>query len=394
MTPRTPGRLRRTGGAALALLLSAAVMTACSTASDSSSSSDGGEQSDAQKAAQAKVDEASAIPTFTLDAPAFDVTKAEGKTIVNVPITEQIPYVKAVDVEMERVAKKYGVKWVNYQNGGTPTEWSKGIDYGIQVKADLIIAHSGINPEVIIPALQRAKRAGIPVIATHTYQDGEEPPAAVKDLLASTTTVPFARSGQLQADYVVAQSGCEAKPLIITTNDLLASKHILKGMKDEFAELCPELEPGVIDVPVGQWGTNIKPEVQSYLVKNPDTDWVMASYDDQTVPAIAAIQAAGKGGSVKMTAYNGTPANVKQIQDGDILAADVGESINWLAWSVVDQSFRILSGVEPTEGGDQKTPLRIIDDSNVDETGTPPNNEDGYGDAYVEGYENLWQTGS
>ncbi|KQP27788.1 hypothetical protein ASF38_02830 [Aeromicrobium sp. Leaf272] len=216
----------------------------------------------------------------------------------------------------------------------------------------------------------------------------------MKDLLASTTTVPFARSGQLQADYVVAQSGCEAKPLIITTNDLLASKHILKGMKDEFAELCPELEPGVIDVPVGQWGTNIKPEVQSYLVKNPDTDWVMASYDDQTVPAIAAIQAAGKGGSVKMTAYNGTPANVKQIQDGDILAADVGESINWLAWSVVDQSFRILSGVEPTEGGDQKTPLRIIDDSNVDETGTPPNNEDGYGDAYVEGYENLWQTGS
>ncbi|MEU5884011.1 substrate-binding domain-containing protein [Spirillospora sp. NPDC047279] len=392
MTLRCPPALRLVGTASAALILTVATLAGCSTAGSTTSASDGGKKSEAQAKAQAVIDQARALPTFTLDAPAFDVTKARGKTVVNVPITEQIPYVKAVDDEMKRVATRYGVKWTNYQNGGTPTEWSKGIDYGIQVKADLIIAHSGINPEVIIPALQRAKRAGIPVIATHTYQDGERPPASVASLLAGTTTVPFSRSGALQADYVISKSGCDAKPVVITANDLLASKHILKGMREEFAKLCPGLKFGTIDVPVGRWGTSIKPEIQSHLVKNPNTDWVLASFDDQTIPAVAAIQAAGKAGKVRITSYNGTPANVKLIQDGDIFVADMGESINWLAWSVVDQSFRILSDVEPTENGDQRTPIRVIDDTNVNETGKPPNNSDGYGDAYVTGYEKLWKT--
>jgi ribose transport system substrate-binding protein len=402
-------RVAHSAALATGFALAAAMLAACSTASSQAPASTGGasaaassapasgasasgSQSGAQAAAQAKITADTALPTFTLDAPAFDVTKAKGKTVLNIPITEQIPYVKAVDDEMKRVATKYGVKWINYQNNGTPTDWSKGVDYGIAIHANLIILHSGINPATVIPALERAKAAGIPVMATHTYQVGQTLPASVAGLLAATTRAPFQQSGELQADYVVAQSGCAAQPVIITAGDLLASAPILTGMQNELKSLCPSITPGVIDVPVAQWGTNIKPDLQSYLVSHPTTNWVMASYDDMVIPTSAAIQAVGKGTSVRVTSYNGTPANVALIQEGNIFSADMGESIQWLAWSVNDQAFRILSGVPPVESGDEGTPLRVIDDSNVAQLGTPPGNDAGYGTAYVAGYEALWKT--
>lgn len=399
----TTRQRRAARGAALAATLALlATLAACSKASDQTPSSggagstsaaaSGGGQSAAQSAAQAKITAARALPAFTLGAPAFDVTKAKGKTVLNIPITEQIPYVKAVDDEMKRVATKYGVKWINYQNNGTPTDWSKGVDYGIAIHANLIILHSGINPATVIPALQRAKKAGIPVMATHTYAVGETIPASVDGLITATTRAPFEQSGRLQADYVVAQSGCDAKPVIITASDLLASAPIMTGMTEELKSLCPDLRPAKIDVPVGQWGTNIKPDVQSYLVAHPTTNWVMASYDDMVIPTAAAIQATGKSAAVRVTSYNGTPANAKLIEDGNVFAADMGESIQWLAWSVNDQAFRILSGVSPVESGDEGTPLRVIDDSNVAQLGTPPGNDAGYGTAYVQGYGALWKT--
>jgi ribose transport system substrate-binding protein len=401
-------RRRVARGAALATVLALATgaLAACSTASSQTSASGGGAstsasagastsasggQSGAQATAEAKIAAAAAVPKFTLNAPAFDVTKAKGKTVLNIPITESIPYVKSVDDEMKRVATKYGVKWINYQNNGSPTDWSKGVDYGIAIHADLIILHSGIDPATVIPALERAKAAHIPVMATHTYQVGETIPASVAGLITATTRAPFEQSGVLQADYVVAQSGCAAQPVIITASDLLASAPILTGMKSELKSLCPSITPGVIDVPVSQWGTTIKPDVQSYLVSHPGTNWIMGSYDAMVVPSSAAIGVVGKTTTVRITSYNGTPSVVQVIEGGNVFAADMGESIPWLAWSVDDQAFRILSGVSPVTSGDEGTPLRVLDDANVAQTGTPPG-DGGYGTAYVTGYEALWQT--
>ena len=39
---------------------------------------------------------------------------------------------------------------------------------------------------------------------------------------------------------------------------------------------------------------------------------------------------------------------------------------------------------------DPKLPIRIFDKDNVDETGDPPTDSQGYGDAYRDGYMKLW----
>jgi ribose transport system substrate-binding protein len=367
----------------------AAATTGGSTAEDSG----GGD--DAKAAAQANIDAYSKIPEFTLDAEPVDISKAKGKTIFNIPVSSTIPYVAATDAQMQKVAEEHGVKWIQFKNEGNPTQWAAGINQAINQKVDLIVLESGNDPQLVIPQLKRAKAAGIPVITTHLYQNGEEPPASVKDLLAAFVAVPFHESGELSVDYAIAQDGCDGVKdvVIINAEEVPPSNGIVGAMKDRLAERCPDVKPNVINVPVVDWGTKIAPQVQSAVSSNPNVKWVLPIYDSMAIPASAGIRAAGKAGQVRIASYNGTPDVLKLIQDGDIVAADMGENIGWLGHANMDQAFRVLAGGPIIKDGIEATPLRVFDDSNVDETGTPPSPDKGYGDAYVQGYNKLWGVG-
>ena len=79
--------------------------------------------------------------------------------------------------------------------------------------------------------------------------------------------------------------------------------------------------------------------------------------------AAAGITAAGKTDKVKISTFNGTPFALKMIQDGNIVAMDVGENLDWLGWADMDQALRILVGAKPVQS--EHTPLRVFDESNV-----------------------------
>ena len=70
---------------------------------------------------------------------------------------------------------------------------------------------------------------------------------------------------------------------------------------------------------------------------------------------------------------------MKLIQAGDIMAADMGENIGWLAANM-DQAFRVLAGAPIVEGG-LETPLRVFDEHqrSGDAAG-------GFGDAFKYNY--------
>ncbi len=394
---------RRRLGPLLALLIAALALFVAACGSDDEEPAAGGGGGSAQEEeasagggaqaeAKAAVEAAKKIPEFTLEAEPIDLSKIKGKKIFNVPVSSAIPYVAAVDKEMQRLAKEAGVQFVQYENEGNPTQWAAGINQAIQQKADLIIMNSGNDPRLVVPQLRRAKEAGIPVLVAHLYQNGTEPQAEVKDLITAYVTVPFAESGRLSVDYAVAESGCEGmSALIINAKEVPPSQGIVDAMKEHMKKRCPDAKVEEVNVPVVEWGTKIRPEVQSAIQRDPNLKWVLPIYDSMSLGAEAGIRAAGKGdGSIRIASYNGTPAIMKLIQDGDIMAAEQGENINWLAYGTMDQAFRTLGAGPIIEDGNVQTPLRTFDDSNIDEAGTPPVGDKGYGDAYVKGYEKLW----
>ncbi|GER23561.1 hypothetical protein NCCP1664_20560 [Zafaria cholistanensis] len=329
-------------------------------------------------------------PQFTFAGTPFDMSGIKGKTIFNIPNSSSVPYIEVVDMEAKRLAESYGATWVEYSTQGLPTEHTAGVDQAISQKADLIILAQGINAELIIPALERAKAAGIPVLITHTYQNGTALPAALEGLVTGYITAPFNEAARLMADYAIQETGGDGDILLVNSSEVPPSNGMIEAMKDELATHCSGCGVSEVDVPVSAWATDIASTVQAELQTNPEIDFVLPVYDSMMLYVESGVLSAGKTGQVKTASFNGTPAILKLMQDGDTVAMDVGEDVTWLAWSTLDEAGRILTGAEPTADGNQHTPLKVITDANVADTGTPPVSGQGYGNAYVAGYEALW----
>ena len=329
-------------------------------------------------------------PQFTFAGTPFDMTGIKGKTIFNIPNSSSVPYIEVVDAEAKRLAESYGASWVEYSNQGLPTEHTAGVDQAISQKADLVILAQGVNAELIVPALERAKAAGIPVLSTHTYQNGTALPAALEGLVAGYITAPFNEAARLMADYAIQETAGDGDIVLVNSSEVPPSNGMVEAMKDELSTHCGGCGVSEVDVPVSSWATDIASTVQAELQTNPDIDFVLPVYDSMMLYVESGVLSAGKTGQVKTASFNGTPAILKLMQDGDTVAMDVGEDVTWLAWSTLDEAGRILTGAETTADGNQQTPLKIITDANVADTGTPPASGQGYGDAYVAGYQALW----
>jgi ribose transport system substrate-binding protein len=377
--------------AALCLALGLSITTAACSSGETSTGGDAGTVDQAGvAAAKAAVEAASVDPEFTLDAPAFAMSGIAGKKIFNIPNSSAIPYIQAVDEESATIAEKYGATWVEYTNQGTPTEHSAGIDQAISQGADIIVLAQGINADLLTPALQRAKAAGIPVIVTHTQQTGTTFSATSAPLITAQVTAPFNEAAALMANWAIADSGGSVDAIIITSQEVPPSNGMVETIEATLKENCPTCESKTVNVPTTDWATKISGEVQTALQSDPNVNYILPVYDSMSLYAQQGITAAGKTGSVQMASFNGTPDLLKLIQDGDVMAMDVGENISWLAYSTLDQAGRVLTGSPIVADGDEGTPLKVFTDENVDETGTPPKAGTGYGDAYISGYEKLW----
>jgi ribose transport system substrate-binding protein len=324
-----------------------------------------------------------AIPQFVSPGPPIDASKARGKTIFIIPESSSIPFINTIDESIQKVAKLVGVKTTVYTNQAQPSQWAAGMNQAVAQKPDLIMLQGAPDPRVLQPQLIAAKKAGIPVLVTHFFEESDPMPPNVTALVR----VQFNQAARLEADYTIADTGGKADVVIVTSNEVPIAKGMLAAMKQELGK-CGGCKYTIVNVPIPDWATKIQTEVQSALVKNPDANYVIPFVDGMSQFALAGITAAGKTGKVKISTFNGTPFALKLIQDGDTLAMDVGENLDWLGWADMDQALRLLVGAKPVQS--EHTPLRVFDKSNVDQAGKPPKDSTGYGNAYVAAYKKLW----
>jgi ribose transport system substrate-binding protein len=341
--------------------------------------------------AKAMIAEYMATPKFIAPGPTFDAEgKVAGKTVFEIPITSEVPFITAVEEGMRQAAEVVGAKLVVYPNQGEPSQWAQGIRTAIAQDADAITLFAQ-NPALLGPQIDQAEEAGIPVIVVRT--SGEEEPCQ-RDPggeVYGTTCVPgpFEQAGRLEADWVIADSGGDADVLVITSNDARSTIPLLKGLRAEFASKCPACDVSYVDVPIPDWSVRVQTEVQSALLRNPEIDYVIPIYDSMSRYVVPGLRASNATERVKISTFNGTPFVLEMLQDEDVVRMDVGENLAWVGWATMDQAFRAIAGIAPAES--EHTPLRVFDDSNIDDSGRPPKLDQGYGDAFVRGYRELWQ---
>lgn len=377
-------------GAALVLLASA-----CSSGTSPSSSStqaSSGSASDSAGVAYAakQVSLYSSVPTFKAPGSPVDVSKVKGKSVFVIPLVPN-PFNQSIQNTMQYLAKKAGIKYTIYPNQGLVSQWVQAFNQALAQKPDLIILSTAPDPRELQPQLRAAKAAGIPVLVTHFYD--ESSPAPPKCLacapgVTALETAPFYRAGRAEADWMIADSGGKAHVLIVSSNDILPSPPTVKVIESELKAHCPSCTYTDVNVPVSDWNTKVGSTVGAQLQQHPDINYVDCLYDAMVQTAVPGVQLAGKAGQVKVVSYNGSTFALKYIQDGNVMGMDVGEPTVWIGYAVMDQAFRILSGAGALPN--ETTPIRIWDKSNIAQAGTPPSLTQGYGNAYVAGYNKLW----
>ena len=378
-------RTRTITGTAAGLALAAMMLTGCS--DDANGTSTTVDEAGLQRAID-RLEAASGVPEFTLDAPAFDMSKVDGKTIFSLPVTSSVPDIVRLSDTTRAIAESYGAKWVEFTNQGAPTDWNAGIDQAISQKVDVIFL-SSLPPEAIVPSLQKAKAAGIPVVLGQStpYDDLS---ADLKALITNTVNRDFIQGAELEADWVIAETEGKANVVLLTTLEVNSSQPMIDAFTEEFEKNCPDCTMKVTKVLAADWPTKIPSEVVSEIRKNPGLNAVVPMYDAMASYAASGIQQAAATGKVMIGTFNGSPPVLKMLQEADTVMMDAGESYEWAAHAIMDQLGRVLTGAPQIPGGDAQIPLRVFTDDNVDETGTPPVAEKGYGDSFIAGYEALW----
>ena len=338
--------------------------------------------------AKAQVEEYKLNQPFDAGGPPFDASKARGKTILNIQEISSNPFTQSVTAGLVEAAEKNGITVIDYPNQGQRNQWAQGVESAISRGVDAITLIGGtISPEYMRPQIDAAEKAGIPII-TVVNEDLSQP-AGYK--VTARVAQPYEQAGRLDADWVIADSNCNANVLVLGSKEVLgwpASQH---GIADEFETQCGDgCTVAFRNIPVAEWATRIQSETQSALLADQGINYIIPVYDGMTQFVLPAIQAVDAMDSIKIATFNGTPFALKYIQDGTPVKMDVGENNAQVGYAALDQVMRVLTGVGPIASGDTKIPLRVFDASNVDETGNPPVLGQGYGNDFIAGYDQIW----
>ncbi len=292
---------------------------------------------------------------------------------------------------MKIVAEKAGVGFVTFPSDGTQTSYQQGIAQAINAKAGAILLNGPLPPSTLGPQIDDATKAGIPVIPLHLSDKDTPPP--VTGLTYEAFAPPFNEAAHLMT--LAAIGAGKGTPDPRPGHPGLGDRPPLEGNGRHHQQGTGRRGPGglgrtVINVAVPQWSQQIQSQVQSALLKNPNINAVLPIYDSMALYAAPGIQQAAGGREVPIYTFNGTPSILKMVQDGSV-AMDVAENPDWVAYVNIDVAFRAMLGAPPVAA--ESGPVRVIDKSNVADTGNPPQSGKGFGDTYAGAFMKLWGLG-
>lgn len=362
------------------------LLGACGSGSDDSGSGTevSAEAQAAVAAAAEAVEAAKAIPSADDLGDPIDVASLAGKKIFSIPIDAKLEFYQVGEANNKRVAEEAGIEYKTFPADGSQTSYQQGFAQAINEGASVILLN-GPLPETLGPQIADAKEAGIPVVPLH-IADASAP--ANPDL-PYEAYAPFNLGIELATQYAIMDlEGEPVKALVIEASGTGPSSGMVEQIKSTVAE-GPEGSEVVatINSQVPVWSTEIQPAVQSALLKDPSINAIIPIYDSMALFAAPAVTQAASGRDIGIYSFNGTPAVMNMVKDG-IVRMDSAEDPQWTAYVNMDTAFRAMLGVEPISGA--SGPIRVIDESNVDETGNPPEAGKGFGGEYPDAYRAMW----
>lgn len=332
---------------------------------------------------KAELTKESAVPPFVAPGPAFKATSSKGKSVLAVPSSSEIPYCSGIISSMQTIGKKIGVKVTNYPASGEQSQYQAAATEALAQKDNAFTTICGINPSLITPQIKKLTTHHIPTIAL--LGDVSAPTPSIVQAGADIQLGLAARV--LADDAVVQNSGKPFDVLLLTDYDISGASVPTNAAKAEIAKVCGSAcKVTTQSIPITSWSSGIGSTVSTALLSDPKTTAVIALYDGMVPGLVAAAQNSHRSG-LHIYTYGASSGVVKLIQSTHgLVAADIGASTPWTAYTQMDQILRLLSGHKAVPASKEYPPLRLWDPSNVSQFFTSKS----YGSAYPGDYLKLW----
>jgi ribose transport system substrate-binding protein len=322
--------------------------------------------------------------------PAFDASSLRGKKVWFVSFALAINYSQQVWRGVQETAKPLGITVKSFDGKFNAAETSRGIALAVQDKADAIIVHS-LPPVVLAPAINRAAKAGVKIIAAEIQNPGPPlpgTPTTVSAIAGHSYSIP----AQTMASEVVADSNGKANVLFFSANDIgPGSKQGTATFVGTMKKLCPSCKVQVTDAPVAQW-SGLTTRITSLLRANPSVNYVVPIFDGMAVYLVPGIRSAGASNRVKIVSGDATASVIENVKKRSIVIGDVGQPNVWTGWAIVDQTARVLAGEKPLQDVGIRYRLFTAKNSANINTKTDPTNWYGPLD-FRAAYKKIWGVG-
>jgi ribose transport system substrate-binding protein len=237
-----------------------------------------------------------------------------GPSFAMIQINQQALFFKQMQEGAEGAAKRAGVALDVFNANDRPTEQNNAIETYIQQKVAGILVDA-IDVNGLMPAIQQAAAAGIPVVAVDAVLPADGPQKA-------QIGVDNAKAGQLLADsflpYVQSAMGGKAKVGVVGALNSFIQNQRQKAFVDAITGKPGILLAGVVD------GRNIQDNAlsaaETLMTGNPDMNVIYATGEPALLGAIAAVESQGKQDSVKVFGWDLTAQAIKGLDAGYVVA--------------------------------------------------------------------------
>ncbi|MBB3932099.1 ribose transport system substrate-binding protein [Kaistia hirudinis] len=247
------------------------------------------------------------------------------------------PFFSAMDKGAKEAAAKIGAT-LNTQDAQLDlANQNTQIDAFIQQGVNLIVI-SAVDEAGIEPAIQRAKDAGVIVIAVDT-------PAHGADAVIMTNAV---QAGEKSCDYLFQQMGGKGQVLLVDGTPIQTIIDRINGCKT-VAKNYPDIKI------VGQQASkNDRASglavTTDMLTANPDVTGIFGMNDPSALGAVLAVEQAGKTAQIKVTGVDGSPEAVAELKrEGSPFIGTATQNPAEMVRQAVAIAVGMTEGKMPTE---------------------------------------------
>jgi ribose transport system substrate-binding protein len=257
---------------------------------------------------------------------------------------------------VQAAASEQGVEALLFDPNGEAIEQVNAIETYIQEGVDAIIVDA-IDSEGIIPVLQQAEDAGIPVVAVDAVIDDPvvDAQVAVDDVGAGKEV------GEFCAAYVDEQMGGEAQIGVILSKQSQLQVRRTEGFKQGVEE-----HPGITivqEVDGGYAPDTSLTAAENLLTANPDLDIIYGTGEPAVLGAVNAARSQGRD-DLKVCGWNLTDEIAAGIESGVILGTAHVSPFD-LGVAALDAAVQLARG-EAIER-EVNVPFSIVTAENLDE---------------------------